>query len=350
MGEIERLPRRVGLAAAAELGVAGLFGLRSAAQLRADLGEVVAGTIARDRFQLGVSSIGLIRPEIALPAYCGAVPADRRAPVFNLFDRTHGGTRYSQRVTRRWQRDFRGGRLSYDDHTGTDLVCPPATPLVAAAPGTVAAIRDRWLRGGLTVCVDHGLGVVTQYTHCWRALVEPGDRVARGQPVALSGAAGIDMAGFFPWVPPHVHFTVFRDGTAVDPFCAPGEPDLPGTWLERNAPRPSGPRPDDPDRPAPTPVDEAALDRVAATCRDARIAAEILAVAGDVARLAAILEDALLFDEWAWPVEIRRTRLRRPTQAGVDGQPRDVRLTLPLPGDRYDGVVFADTPRTLPPS
>jgi len=43
-----RSPRRVGVAAAAELGVAGLFGVRSAAQLRADLGEVVEGTIARN--------------------------------------------------------------------------------------------------------------------------------------------------------------------------------------------------------------------------------------------------------------------------------------------------------------
>jgi murein DD-endopeptidase MepM/ murein hydrolase activator NlpD len=343
-----RAPRRVGLAAAPELGVADLFGVRSAAQLRADLGEVVAGTIARNRCQFGVSSAGLLRPALAFPAYAGRVPADRLAPVFNLFDRTHGGTRYSQRVTRKWQRDYRGGRLSYDDHAGTDFVCPPATTLCAAAPGVVAALRDRWLRGGLTVCVDHGLGVVTQYTHCWRALVEPGERVVRGQPVALSGSSGFDMAGFFPWVPPHIHFTVFRGGRAIDPFLADDEPDGPGTWLDRNAPRPSGPLAEDPDRPSPTPVDEAAFDRVVATCGNARIKAEIVAAADEPQELAAILEDALLFDEWAWPPEVRQTRLRQPTRPGVDGQPKDVRLTLPLPRESYDGVFLADTTQTLP--
>ena len=91
-----------------------------------------------------------------MPAYRGLVPEDGRAPIFNLFDRVGGGWSFTQRVTRRAVRDYRGGRLSYDEHDGTDFVCPVGTPLVAAAPGQVVLIRDRWLRGGLTIAVDHG--------------------------------------------------------------------------------------------------------------------------------------------------------------------------------------------------
>ena len=64
--------------------------------------------------------------------------------------------------------------------------------------------RDNWLRGGLTLCIDHGEGVVTQYTHLTSVICEPGQRVERGERIALSGVSGLDMTQFFPWVPPHV--------------------------------------------------------------------------------------------------------------------------------------------------
>src|SRR5438552_2062169 len=137
------------------------FGVRSPSQVARDLAEVARGAW-HGRFQFDVSSAGLLRPDLSLPAYAGLIPADGRAPIFNLFDRVGGGRRYTQRVSRSTARDFRGGRLSYDEHDGTDFVCPIGTPLVAAAPGIVVMIRDRWLRGGLTIAVDHGHGVVTQ--------------------------------------------------------------------------------------------------------------------------------------------------------------------------------------------
>lgn len=319
------------------------FGVRSAAQVARDFGEVARFGITGRRFQVDVSSAGLLRPDLSLAAYAGLIPRDGRAPIFNLFDRSGGGQRYTQRVTRRTLRDFRGGRLSYDEHDGTDFVCPIGTPLVAAAPGTVVMIRDRWLRGGLTVAVDHGDGLVTQYTHCAEATAPLGTRVTRGDQVALSGAAGLDLVQFFPWVPPHVHFMVYVDGVPVDPFLAPGEALRAGTWLDPNEPRTSGPRSEDGEPPL-SEVDESALERVIASCTDARIRGEFAACKGETARMAALAEDALAHDAWAWPGgKVPTVRPEKTMKSG-----RRIGLTVPLPASAYAGIRFADAPWTAP--
>lgn len=320
------------------------FGVRSAVQVRRDVAEMLRTGLRRQRFQFGPSSLGLLRPELSLPAYAGLVPGDRLAPVYNLFDRTGGGQHYSQRVTRRQQRDFRGGRLSYDEHDGVDFVCPIGTPLCAAAPGVVVMIRDRWLRGGLTVAVDHGAGVLTQYTHCSRAVAAEGQVVRRGEPVALSGAAGADLVNFFPWVPPHVHFLVSVDGRAVDPFPIAGEGGRPGLWLDPGDPRPSGPLAHDPAEPEPSAVDLGALRQIAARCTDPYVQRELAHRAHAPGLQAALLEDALAHDAWAFPADCHGRWVR----PGPDPAAAAIRLTLPLPVEQYDGLRFADLPTTAP--
>ena len=215
-------------------------------------------------------------------------------------------------------------------------MCPVGTPLVAAAPGIVVMVRDQWLRGGLTVGVDHGSGVVTQYTHCSRALSARGQPVRRGDTIALSGAAGFDLVQFFPWIPPHVHFMSWRDGAPLDPYLAPGEVARSGTWLVDNDPRPSGPLATD-GRPIPSAVLPDALERAAAACIDARLRREMDPLRSDPPSLAALLEDALHHDRWAWPEGYEPPPLR--LAATGDG----VRLTLPLPGNLYRGARFGDS-------
>lgn len=323
------------------------FGIRSVAQVMRDLSEVVRSGLTRRRFQFDLRSAGLLRPDLSLPAYAGLIPDDGLAPIFNLFDRTGGGQRYTQRVSRSRARDFRGGRLSYDEHDGIDFVCPIGTPLCAAAPGIVVMIRDRWLRGGLTIAVDHGHGLLTQYTHCARAIVSLGQPVERGRPLALSGAAGYDLVQFFPFIPPHIHFMVYLDGEPLDPFTVKGDKAGPGAWLVPNAPQPSGPREDDVARDA-SPIDETAISAAIGSCRDRRISDELSAVRGTPAFAAALLEDAITHDAWAWPdrkpgsVRPRLDTTRR-TAA------RKIRLSLPLPGEAYGGIRFGDTWYTRPP-
>ncbi len=309
------------------------FGIRSGTQVVSDL-RFVLGRMGNG-FQVGLSSVDFIRPDLSFPAYAGMVPADGIAPVYHLFDRVGGGKGFRQRVTRKWCRDFRGGRLTYDEHDGIDFVCPVGTRLAAAAPGRVVMIRDRWLRGGLTLAVDHGGGLLTQYTHCWKPLVSVGQAVRRGDPVALSGVAGIDMTLFFPWVPPHVHFMVWVNGRPQDPYLAEGEGERPGLWLHGNDPRPAGSDPDE-KIPAASAVNEKAVDEIVAACRDDRIRGELAAAAGRYAVQAAVLEDALHHDDWAWPEGYRHRTVRPPVKAS------GLKLTLPLPADGYRGAIFAD--------
>jgi hypothetical protein len=308
-----------------------VFGVRSFAQLRADLGHVI-GRLGRSGFQLDLSSVKHLRPDLSLPAYAGRAPTDALAPVMNLFDRVAGGRGYSQRVTKHRARDFRGGALSYDEHDGTDLVCPVGTPVVAAAPGVVTLVRDRWLRGGLTMTVDHGAGLTTQYTHLSRTLAPVGERVARGQVIASSGVSGLDMTAFFPWVAPHLHFMVWHRCAPVDPFVTDSEPERTGTWTRRNAPAP----PEQAERSFPEPeVDVAFAREVASRCRDPAIGRELERVRHAPLSLVALLEDSLHHDRFAWPA-LGDTRALRRDRGEL------VRLSLPLCARRYRGARFAD--------
>ena len=320
------------------------FGIHSPRTLLSAYREMLKDGLRGRRFQFDVRSLGLFRPDLSLPAYAGFVPADGLAPICTLFDRVGGGKRYTQRVSRRTARDFRGGKLSYDEHDGTDLVCPIGTELVAAAPGVVVMQRDRFLRGGLTIAVDHGHGVLTQYTHCSRALTALGTVVKRGDPVALSGAAGIDMVQFFPWIPPHVHFMVYVGGVPVDPFLARGEAARPGMWLEPGAPAPSGPLPGDA-VPSESQVDAGLLEQAVDACTDPHVRAELAAVQGEPAYLAALLDDALTHDSWAFSRTREELRHRRSI---ASERAMRVKITLPLPREHYRGVRFGDAPWTAP--
>ncbi len=309
------------------------FGIRSGSQVASDMRFVFSRM--NKGFQLGLSSWDFIRPDISLPAYAGMVREDGLAPIYHLFDRVGGGKGFRQRVTRKWSRDFRNMRLTYDEHDGIDLVCPIGTPLCAAAPGRVVMIRDRWLRGGITLAVDHGNGLLTQYTHCWRPLVPIGRTVHRGEPVALSGVSGLDMTLFFPWVPPHIHFMVWLNGRPQDPYLAGGEEERPGVWLHRNDPQPAEVDPGEA-FPELSHVDTKAVDEIAAACMDKKIRKELAAAAGNPPEQAAILEDALHHDDWAWPEGFREWTVRPPMNLP------ETKLTLPLPMDTYRGTTFAD--------
>ena len=95
-------------------------------------------------------------------------------------------------------------------HTGVDIGAANKTKIVAAEQGTVIDVGYRGAYGNVVI-VNHGGNIVTMYAHCSSTLVRVGDRVNRGQTVALVGSTGWSTG-------PHLHFEVRKNGDTVNPM------------------------------------------------------------------------------------------------------------------------------------
>ena len=94
-------------------------------------------------------------------------------------------------------------------HSGEDFGVATGTPVAASAAGRVAFAGMLTTRG-LSVIIDHGLGVYTAYHHLSQLNVAEGQDVAQGQIVALSGMTGLATG-------PHLHWELIVGGQNVDP-------------------------------------------------------------------------------------------------------------------------------------
>ncbi len=105
-------------------------------------------------------------------------------------------------------------------HDGLDFAAPYGTPVHATGSGVVA--QAGWMGPyGLAVLLDHAEGYQTLYGHLSRLLVRPGERVERGQVLGYVGSTGRSTG-------PHLHYSVYRWGVAVDP-----RPYLDPAWASR---------------------------------------------------------------------------------------------------------------------
>lgn len=93
-----------------------------------------------------------------------------------------------------------GVKGATSNHQAIDIACPKGTQVLAAKSGVVT--QARWSTGyGYMVTIKHEDGLFTRYAHNTSLLVKAGDRVNKGDPIALSGNTGIGSG-------PHCHFEI----------------------------------------------------------------------------------------------------------------------------------------------
>ena len=114
-----------------------------------------------------------------------------------------------------WTSSFYGYRIDPFNgkkafHHGLDFAGKAGSGVHTVADGIVIWAGKRSGYGKL-VEVDHGNGYVTRYAHNKEIKTKAGDRVIKGQVLALMGSTGRSTG-------PHVHFEVSRDGKTIDPY------------------------------------------------------------------------------------------------------------------------------------
>lgn len=109
---------------------------------------------------------------------------------------------YAQYVSSYWG-DGRG-------HSAVDIACRTGVPILSVKDGVVESINASGSGYGQHFVINHGNGLKTLYAHCSKMYVSVGDRVLRGEVVALVGSTGQSTGS-------HLHFEVILNGVKVNP-------------------------------------------------------------------------------------------------------------------------------------
>lgn len=94
-------------------------------------------------------------------------------------------------------------------HNGVDIVCDRGTKVVATGSGKITFVG--WKpEAGKTIEIDHGFGYRTNYFHLSKFFVKKGQKIERGEKIALSGNTGLSKG-------PHLHYEVRHNGIPLEP-------------------------------------------------------------------------------------------------------------------------------------
>ena len=96
------------------------------------------------------------------------------------------------------------------DHGAIDIRVATGTNVYATEAGTVIAAGPAG-NAGNRITIDHGNGYVSKYMHNSSLKVSVGEKVTKGQIIALSGNTGNSTG-------PHLHFQIEFNGVKIDPL------------------------------------------------------------------------------------------------------------------------------------
>jgi murein DD-endopeptidase MepM/ murein hydrolase activator NlpD len=198
----------------------GVFDMEMARALSADdglgLSEVLTRQLGLEEEKAGVQGAAMLDAHghgaVGLQARTGATGAGAAS------DASDGGAEMTLPVRGRVSSGFGPRRHPVDGrthfHSGIDVAAPRGSEIVSPAPGQVVETGSGGASGRF-LRVRHGDGTVSSYAHLDRIDVREGDRITDGQLLGTVGTTGRSTG-------PHLHLSVYRDGSAVDP----------STWLE----------------------------------------------------------------------------------------------------------------------
>lgn len=278
--------------------------------------------------QYDLSSLQMLNPKLALPLWRGRTPVPRKVVLTNFFNHTQTPIEDGWSVKRTQTRDYQDGNKTYDSHNGTDFCIPVGTVYRAAASGTVVRVVSEFHRGGLKVAVDHGGNLMTSGAHLARALVKEGEKVERGQPLAITGYSGLDAVITFPFGIPHVHLNVWFNGKPTDPFAR--------SWVEEESLWRGG---------TPTPIrGDAKTEAVEASVYNPdQVAAAIASCVDEDARrrLQSIESPVVQAGQLVFEMAYFPTRFREKAHPYKAIFERSERLSMPFSADDFDGWILA---------
>ncbi len=96
-------------------------------------------------------------------------------------------------------------------HNGVDFANDRGTPIYATRSGTVTKVKSMTTSYGNHVVVNHGDGFSSLYAHLDYYVVSEGQYVQQGQLLGYMGSTGNSTGN-------HLHFTIFYNGSDVNPM------------------------------------------------------------------------------------------------------------------------------------
>lgn len=106
--------------------------------------------------------------------------------------------------------NYQGRQVGESFHLGFDLASVRNADVPAANSGRVIFTGEEGIYGNLII-IDHGLGVMSLYSHLSEILIKAGDIVGKGQIIGKTGDTGLAFGD-------HLHFGMLTGGIEVTPL------------------------------------------------------------------------------------------------------------------------------------
>ncbi|WP_419673040.1 peptidoglycan DD-metalloendopeptidase family protein [Aliarcobacter butzleri] len=110
----------------------------------------------------------------------------------------------------------------YRAHLGTDFAAPTGRNIYSSSDGRVEFVGVK-TGYGKTVIINHGNGYKTLYAHQsnFARGLKQGMSVKKGEHIGYVGSTGLSSG-------PHLHFGMYKNGTAIDPMTVLKKPKIEG--------------------------------------------------------------------------------------------------------------------------